>query len=44
MDYEAPVVKVVGSASELIQTYLGPRFDGAAWIFSQGAISSVLEE
>ena len=44
MDYETPVVEVVGEAGELIQTYLGPRNDGGGWTFSYGlAICSVLE-
>lgn len=44
MDYETPVVEIVGEASELIQTYFGPRIDGGGWQLSQGLIWSVLEE
>jgi len=34
MDYEAPVLEMVGSASELIQAYAGPT-DGGGWAFSR---------
>lgn len=44
MNYEAPAVEKVGPASELIQTYAGPFYDGGGWSFSQGYICSVLEE
>ena len=44
MDYEAPAVDVMGSASELIQDYAGPRYDGDGSSFSQAAICSPLEE
>lgn len=36
MDYEAPVVEVVGPASHLIQNYAGPHTDGDGYQFSQG--------
>jgi hypothetical protein len=35
MDYEAPVLEMVGSASELIQAYAGPTTDGGGWAFSR---------
>lgn len=45
MDYEAPSIEVVGSASELIQVHLGPRYDGGPYSFSQGfTVCSPLEE
>ena len=44
MDYEEPVVEVVGPARELIQTYAGPYNDGGGWSFSEGFICSALED
>jgi hypothetical protein len=44
MNYESPAVEIVGQASELIQTFYGPRIDGGGTSFSQGAICSELEE
>jgi hypothetical protein len=44
MSYEAPAVEVMGVASEVIQNYLGPRYDGDGYTFSQGATCSTLEE
>ena len=38
MDYEAPRLEVVGSASELIQAFFGPHSDGDGYQFSQGLI------
>jgi hypothetical protein len=35
MDYEAPALEMVGSASELIQAYAGPTTDGGGWAFSR---------
>jgi hypothetical protein len=42
--YESPRMDEVGTASELIQAYAGPRYDGGAYIFSFGLICSQLEE
>lgn len=36
MNYETPAVDVIGSASELIQAYLGPHSDGDGYVYSQG--------
>lgn len=44
MDYEAPAVEVVGTASNLIQNYMGPWTDGDGHTFSQGAMCSNIEE
>jgi hypothetical protein len=41
--YESPVVDVVGSASALIQNFMGPYYDGDAYQLSLGAISSSIE-
>jgi len=35
MNYEAPVLVDAGSASDLVQAYLGPRTDGNGYINSQ---------
>jgi hypothetical protein len=35
MDYESPTLELLGPASELIQAYMGPRYDGDAYQFSQ---------
>jgi hypothetical protein len=43
MEYETPTVEVVGPASELIQAYAGPRYDGNGYIYSQGFTCSALE-
>ena len=42
MNYETPTLEVAGSASELVQAYMGPRIDGGGYSFSQGA--TILEE
>ncbi len=42
MDYDAPLVEVIGQASELIQASCGPRYDGDGYVFSQGC--SALDE
>lgn len=34
MEYELPNVEVAGSASELLQTYVGPRIDGNGYALS----------
>jgi hypothetical protein len=44
MKYETPRIDDVGPARELIQAYIGPRYDGDGSIFSQGAVCSPLEE
>jgi hypothetical protein len=44
MDYQTPRLDVVGSASELIQAYVGPRYDGDGYIYSFGQVCSSLEE
>jgi hypothetical protein len=44
MNYETPTVEVVGPASELIQAYVGPRYDGDGYALSQGFACSALEE
>jgi len=44
MEYEAPALEVVGSASELVQNFAGPRTDGDGFEFSQGAMCSGIEE
>jgi len=36
MDYDAPVVEVIGQASELIQAFCGPHMDGDGYLLSQG--------
>lgn len=41
MEYEAPVLEVAGSASELVQSYAGPRTDLNGYAFSQ--MVSVIE-
>ena len=43
MNYEPPTLVVMGSASELIQAYVGPRIDGDGYQFSL-AVCSPLEE
>jgi hypothetical protein len=44
MRYETPEVDVIGTASDLIQNFAGPRTDGDGFEFSQGAICSNIEE
>lgn len=44
MEYEAPTIEVVGSPSQLIQNYAGPRTDGDGYALSQGAICNSIEE
>ncbi len=44
MEYEAPEVEEVGPASNLIQNYVGPRYDGDGYEFSQGAVCSAIAE
>jgi hypothetical protein len=44
MSYETPEVDVIGTASDLIQNFAGPRTDGDGLQFSQGAICSSIEE
>jgi hypothetical protein len=44
MIYETPEVDVIGTASDLIQNFAGPRTDGDGREFSQGAICSSIEE
>jgi hypothetical protein len=39
MNYEAPAVEIAGPASELIQAFCGPRYDGDGYLFSQGCQS-----
>jgi len=36
MEYEAPVVELMGQASEMIQASCGPRYDGDGYLFSWG--------
>lgn len=43
MDYEAPVLEEVGTASDLIKAYAGPDSDGGGWEFSFGAVYGSLE-
>ena len=43
MDYEIPAIQVVGSASKLIQNYVGPDYDGDGTLLSYGAICSLVE-
>jgi hypothetical protein len=42
--YETPKVDEIGSASELIQAYFGPRYDGGGYVDSFGFVCSPLEE
>lgn len=42
--YQTPEINQVGSASELIKAYAGPRYDGGAYLNSQGFVCSPLEE
>lgn len=42
--YETPEMVEVGSASELIQAYAGPRYDGGGYIDSLGFVCGPLEE
>jgi hypothetical protein len=44
MSYETPEVDVIGTASDLIQNFAGPRTDGDGHQLSQGAICSRIEE
>ena len=44
MEYENPTIEVVGSPSDLIQNYVGPRYDGDGEFFSQMAICNGIEE
>jgi hypothetical protein len=44
MRYETPTMDQVGTARELIQAYIGPRYDGDGSIYSLGLVSSQLEE
>jgi hypothetical protein len=44
MDYKAPLVEVIGAASELIQAYIGPRYDGGGYVNSLGFVIAPLEE
>jgi hypothetical protein len=44
MEYETPVVEVVGPASDLIQAYAGPRMDGDGYMYSQGLTCGPQEE
>lgn len=44
MEYEAPVIEEVGSASDLVQTYCGPALDGGGYEFSLGCLASSLED
>jgi hypothetical protein len=44
MRYDVPTMEQVGVASELIQAYLGPRYDGDGYTWSYGAVCSPLEE
>ena len=41
--YEFPTICEVGTASGLIQAFQGPSYDGGAYIYSFGLISSQLE-
>jgi hypothetical protein len=34
----------VGTARELIQAYQGPQYDGGAYLYSFGFVSSQIEE
>jgi len=36
MEYQTPVVELIGPASELVQASCGPRFDGDGYLFSLG--------
>ena len=42
--YEMPEMDVIGSASELVQAYAGPYYDGGGYIFSLGLVCGPLEE
>ena len=44
MDYTAPSMEVIGTASELIQNFAGPLCDGDGVQFSMGSVCSTLEE
>lgn len=44
MDYEAPVVEMVGPANELVQNYMGPSIDGDGYALSLGWTRSTIEE
>jgi hypothetical protein len=44
MVYETPNMDEVGPASEFIQAYFGPRYDGGGYSYSQGYVCSPLEE
>ena len=44
MNYEAPTIEVIGTASALIQASWGPRYDGDGYALSLGFICSPLEE
>lgn len=42
--YEKPTMDEIGSASELIQAYFGPRYDGGGYVNSYGFVCSPLED
>lgn len=44
MDYTAPVVEVIGPASELVQDFMGPTCDGDGYSLSFGWVITPLEE
>ena len=44
MEYEAPSIEVLGSPSDLIQNFFGPRYDGDGYAFSETAICNSIEE
>lgn len=44
MGYEAPSVDVIGTASDLIQNYMGPWTDGDGNAFSAPHIGTGIEE
>lgn len=44
MDYEEPTLEVIESAAQLIQSSVGPRYDGDGYFFSQGCCYAPLEQ
>lgn len=44
MDYTAPTVDVIGAASQLVQDFAGPYYDGDGFALSEGGLCSSLEE
>ncbi len=43
MDYGTPTIDVIESATQLIEAYLGPAYDGDGYLWSQGYVAAPVE-